>query len=194
MSTLTTLGFIKPVDADAPDGPTQIGGNADKADELLQRGGVAGHIFSNSELTRTSTTFGAFSIPMKVELPRVKENQMVQIFLLTALGTAAGIPSLQVVLNGGPVINPFDGSTTQNNEVGLGAGGFFVTPVTEAAAKAVTASIPATGAILLPTSSAGLTIITKTSDLKPFTVELQGKAASGTVRVYGAYLAARALA
>lgn len=75
----TALALPYPVDADVPDGPTQIGNLAKKVDELLQAGGVAKHLFISGEITRTSTTAGSFGTPVKITLPKVAANQIIEV-------------------------------------------------------------------------------------------------------------------
>jgi hypothetical protein len=75
----TALGLLVPETTDSPNGPAQIGGNAERADALLQKGGVAGSTYQAAGVTRTSTVLGAFSTPILVTLPKVKANQLIEV-------------------------------------------------------------------------------------------------------------------
>lgn len=191
MSTTTPLGFIVPVDADAPNGPVQIGGNAEKADELLQAGGVAKSIWVPGEVTRASATLGAFSTPLAVELPRLKENQLVLI--------------------------RFFGKVKSSIESTSGAGGSLALKV-GASAAATKTLYALNGSINVPANTLKEIFSTKeniglantatgrgfltggnsidsmwfiaTAEVKPCVVELQGASSSGTITAKEVWLQA----
>ena len=199
MSTETPLGLIVPVDADAPNGPAQIGGNAEKTDALLQKGGVSAHFVSKAKLTRTATTYGSFSTPVKVELTKVTADQLVEIDFYTFIKggtlTTPPIPRLALVI-GGSIVRESEETLYESASNWLaaifktGEKEFFSkgSSVSEAEAKAIAES---SNYILQGTT---LRFKFKPSEEKPVAIEIQSKIASGSVEIWGAYLAARARA
>lgn len=99
----TALGLLVPVTGDPPAGPAQIGETSKRTDALLQKGGVAGHVFVE-EATRASTALGAFSTPLAVELKQVRAGQMIDVYLsFYALG-ASPQPSFALQIGGSTVV------------------------------------------------------------------------------------------
>lgn len=67
----------------------------EERDAQIQAGGVAKHIVQAAAATRTSSSLGSFSTPIKVTLPKVKEGQMIEVraagFAKCSVKTKAGI-------------------------------------------------------------------------------------------------------
>lgn len=196
MSTETELGFIVPVDADAPNGPLQIGGNATKANELLQKGGVSAHVFVE-EASRASATLGSFTTPLAVELPKVKAGQIIDLYFTSYVLKGAGVTKLglqvagslvapeQEVNNSGGLVDLLGLSPTSTGGL-LGSLFAIASQSTEVEAKLATslynslyAVLPFTGKPIRVPANAG-----------PVKLEIVGKAASGTMKIFGGVLAA----
>jgi hypothetical protein len=78
-------------------------------DSAKQAGGVAGHVFA-SEVSRSSTTLGSFSTPVKVTLPKVKARQIIEVVCAFAvLHVSSGLPAVHLWVNGDDVYNPYTG-------------------------------------------------------------------------------------
>jgi hypothetical protein len=76
----TALGLLIPELTDPPNGPEQIGGNAEKGDALHQSGGVAGHISQVSAVTTSSNSAASFSTPLRFTLKRILAGQVMELF------------------------------------------------------------------------------------------------------------------
>lgn len=201
MPSSTPLGFEYPLDADAPNGPAEMKQIAEKADAFTQLGGVAGHFVSTAALTRASTTYGSFSTPIKVELPKVAADQLIDIYLLTWCKLGEPHPFLRLAV-GGEAIQRRLLFTEDAIEV-IGAAGKFAVVASNAGYEGfsliplgpeLTEAEAITRSGLLSTGRSGfpspVSVKNKNAEGKPLAIELQGKIASGTVSLQGAYLAA----
>lgn len=186
----TALGLLIPEDTDVPNGPAQIGGNAEKADALFQAGGVAKRLYVVGESARTSVTYGSFGTPLLLTLPKVLANQMIEIVCFGwAKGTTAGSLRLTV-----------PGNTSIVNGTLPRATNTFFTLKSTLTQGSLTFDVAANATPVTPldkTAGAGGTGVdvlryVNKEDRTGFTVELQGNELSGgTVTVTNVYLAAR---
>lgn len=187
----TALGLLIPEDTDAPNGPAQIGGNAEKADALLQAGGVGKSLWIPGAVTRASTSNGSFSTPIKIELPRAKENQLIEI---RAFGKAkasvesnvSGGGNLRCEVNTGGIGRSL---YELNGNFGLFAG----TPITFGFKEGAfaTAVQPERGKGGIKAFSGGSFAVVAAAEYKPLVIEITGFCTpSGTLTVEEVWLSA----
>jgi hypothetical protein len=173
-----------------------------KGDATLAKDGTLtlanqAHFFSTAELTRTSTALGSFSTAIKVELPKVTADQAIEIlfrsFILGGTVTTPPIPRLALIVGGTNVLESPESVFNENLWFrAFSNGGAFGAEKVGAGAEAEAKTEAAkTTTLLLP--GAPWHVKHKTGETAPLSIEIQGKVASGTVKLQGAYLAARVI-
>lgn len=194
----TALGLLYPEAGDSFHPREVLENHAKKVSERLQQGGVGAHLYVPGEKTRASTSYGSFSTPIKVELPEVKINQMLQIYIAGYAKQNSG------VVEGGSLAIAVDGVV--QTLAGAGGGIYYSEawqPVWSRGYLAISgfAITPTTPQDKLswgnvePFSSISPITFISATDRKPCVIELYGKANSGaTVTVDNVYLAAHVIA
>jgi hypothetical protein len=194
----TNLGLWYPGDTDPPDGPTQIKKLADKADERLQDGGVAGSVYRGTA-TRTGTAYGSFTEPLKVELPRVEARRLIRVSFFAYVAGTASATNLRMVIGGQSAINTggtelsvVGGVTTTKSTPVFSVSSGFST-LAEVENTALGAATESLLAVPVRMGTVALEFQSGNSEMKPCTIEIQGKLAAGTATLRYAFLWAQVI-